>query len=146
YLTKRVCPKLKWQTGQLNFAQAGLLNFRFILTGLEDAFKPCVPLESLKQYRDKRNEYNQRFDQHRVSVAINELGESTAITSAAENVQLSSRLNQLELQLRSELTDALIELAQESQSPLCFFVDGYERLIESNLEAADWFLGDILPK
>src|SRR5205807_596164 len=47
YLMHRVCPALKWQNGQLSFVP----DFRSILMGLEDAFKNCVPLESLEQYR-----------------------------------------------------------------------------------------------
>src|SRR5690349_20926321 len=50
YLTKRICPQAGWQTGVLAFAHS-VPDFRFILDGLEDALKGCVPRQSLKQYR-----------------------------------------------------------------------------------------------
>ncbi len=60
YLTTHVGPKLGWKSGQLSFAQF-LPDFRAILAGLEAALKGCVPHPSLKQYRDKRDEYNRSF-------------------------------------------------------------------------------------
>src|SRR6266852_4309994 len=70
YLINRVCPTLGWQTSQLSFAQSQP-DFRAILMGLEDAFRDCVPHESLKQYRAKRDEYNRRFDEYRASIVVN---------------------------------------------------------------------------
>src|SRR5216683_5973979 len=60
YLTTHICPNLGWKSGQLSFTQS-LPDFRAILAGLETALKDCVPLQSLPQYRDKRNEYNRSF-------------------------------------------------------------------------------------
>lgn len=67
YLTRRVYPRLNWRSGQLSFAQS-TPSFRSILVGLEDALKGCVPRESLKRYREKRDEYNRRFDEYRASI------------------------------------------------------------------------------
>jgi len=38
------------------------------------------------------------------------------------------------IELVAELTRALLELAEESQPPLCLFIDGYERLTSTDTE------------
>jgi hypothetical protein len=48
YLSKRICPLLGWETGQLRFFQSQP-DFRTILTGLEDVLKGCVARASLDQ-------------------------------------------------------------------------------------------------
>src|SRR5207248_8390664 len=124
-----ICLKLHCQSGMISFAQS-IPDFRFILTDLEDALKKCVPRESLKQYRTKRNEYNRRFDEYRASITVNQNNE-------ANNQSLISDVNQrvhVNIQLRAELSHALIELAEESEHPLCLFIDGYERISEADPE------------
>src|SRR5258708_32532061 len=147
YLTKRVCPKLKWQTGQISFDQVGGPDFRFILQGLEDALKVCVPRESFKQYQDKRDEYNSIFYQYRAIITIQQSVEANnqfSISGVNQGIQVNAPLHERELQLRSELTRMLMELVQKSEYPLCLFIDGYERLDEADTELASWLLGDVL--
>ena len=147
YLTKRVCPKLKWQTGQISFDQVGVPDFRFILQGLEDALKVCVPRESFKQYQDKRDEYNSIFYQYRAIITIQQSVEANnqfSISGVNQGIQVNAQLHERELQLRSELTRMLMELVQKSEYPLCLFIDGYERLDEADTELASWLLGDVL--
>jgi len=146
YLTRRIFPTLNWQAGQLSFAQS-TPDFRTILAGLEDALKGCVPRESLKQYRDKRDEYNRRFDEYRAAITISssvEASEQSSISNVAQSVQVNAQLRERELQLRSELTRALVELAEESTHPLCLFIDGYERLLESDPELDGWLWEKVL--
>ena len=45
YLTRHVCPKKGWQTGQISFSQTSVPEFRAILAGIEDGLKGCVPRE-----------------------------------------------------------------------------------------------------
>src|SRR5205807_3250486 len=54
FLKKYLCPKLAWHAGLLSVTRSAEPDFRSLLTGLEDALKGCVPLQSLKQYRLKR--------------------------------------------------------------------------------------------
>jgi tetratricopeptide (TPR) repeat protein len=146
YLTRRVCPRLNWQSGQLSFAQS-TPDFRSILMGIEDALKDCVPRESLKRYREKRDEYNRRFDEYRASIIITlnvEASDQSSISNVGQSVQVNAQLRERELHLRSELTRALIELSEESTSPLCLFIDGYERLTEGDLELDGWLWEELL--
>jgi len=146
YLTRRIFPTLNWQAGQLSFAQS-TPDFRTILAGLEDALKGCVPRESLKHYREKRDEYNRRFDEYRAVINISssvEASEQSSISNVSQSVQVNAQLRERELQLRSELTRALLELAEESTHPLCVFIDGYERLLESDPELDGWLWEKVL--
>jgi tetratricopeptide (TPR) repeat protein len=146
YLTQRIFPTLNWQAGQLSFAQS-TPDFRTILAGLEDALKGCVPRESLKQYRDRRNEYNHSFDEYRAAITISssvEASEQSSIANVSQSVQVNAQLRERELHLRSELTRALVELAEESIHPLCLFIDGYERLLESDPELDGWLWEKVL--
>src|SRR2546421_12418273 len=70
FLIKRVCSKLGWQTGLVSFNQSSIPDFRFILMGIEDALKGCVPRESLKLYREKRDEYNRSFDKYQAVISV----------------------------------------------------------------------------
>jgi tetratricopeptide (TPR) repeat protein len=148
YLTGRACPRLNWQSGQLSFAQS-TPDFRSILMGIEDALKNCVPRESLKRYREKRDEYNRRFDEYRASIIIApnvEASNQSSISNVSQSVQVNAQLRERELHLRSELTRALVELSEESTSPLCLFIDGYERLAEGDPELDGWLWEEILPE
>src|SRR6266699_5851965 len=49
FLMKYLCPKLAWNAGLLSVTRSGAPDFRLFLSGLEDALKGCVPLQSLKQ-------------------------------------------------------------------------------------------------
>ncbi len=146
YLARRVCPQAGWQSGQLAFVQS-TPNFRTILDGLEDALKACVPRESLKAYRIKREEYNRRFDEYRASIVITSQVEAHDHSSVS-NVDLDSCVNiesrQRELQLRAEQSRTLIELAEESKQPLCLFIDGYEHLVETDTELVGWLWEELL--
>jgi tetratricopeptide (TPR) repeat protein len=147
YLTRRVYPRLNWRSGQLSFAPRSTPNFRSILVGLEDALKGCVPRESLKRYREKRDEYNGLFDKYRASIIITlnvEASDQSSISNVDQNVQVNAQLRERELHLRSELTRALVELSEESTSPLCLFIDGYERLAEGDLELDGWLWEELL--
>src|SRR5579859_5450617 len=72
YLSKRICPKFGWEAGQISFTQSRVPGFRAIVAALESALEGCVPRESLKQYCDKRDEYNRRFDEYRDSITIHQ--------------------------------------------------------------------------
>jgi len=146
YLTQRILPALNWQSGQLSFAQS-TPDFRTILAGLEGALKGCVPRESLKQYRDRCDEYNRRFDEYRAAITISlsvEASEQSSISNVSQSVQVNAQLRERELQLRSELTRALVELAEESAHGLCLFIDGYERLLEGDPELDGWLWEKVL--
>jgi tetratricopeptide (TPR) repeat protein len=147
YLTTHVGPKLGWKSGQLSFAQS-LPDFRAILVGLEAALKGCVPHPSLKQYRDKRDEYNHSFDEYRANITIHQSVEakdqSSIISSITQNVQVNTQLRERELHLRAELTRILVELAEDSEHPLCLFLDSYERLAETDPELDGWLWEQVL--
>ena len=148
YLTRHVCPSRGWRTGQISFSQTSVAEFRSILAALEDGLKNCVPRESLKQYRNKRDEYISRFDDYRASITIHQsidAREQSTISNVTQNVEVNAQLHERELQLRFELSRALIELTEESQIPFCLFLDGYERFVETDPELAGWLLGEILP-
>src|SRR5258708_10129785 len=133
YLSRCICPKFGCQAVQISFTQSGVPGFRAIVAALESALQECVPLESLKLYRDKQDEYNRRFDGYRASITIH------------QKVQIDTQLREREMQLRSGLRGALIELAAASTRSLCVFIDDYERLIETSQELASWLFGELLP-
>jgi AAA ATPase domain len=140
YLSQRICPQAGWQTGLFAFAQS-FPDFRSILDGLEDALKKCVPRQSLKQYRDQREEYKRRFDEYRATITVNhvvEVKDSSSASHIQMNTQVNAELRRREMQLRAELTRALLELAEECEHPLCLFIDGYERLVETDPELVGW--------
>ncbi len=148
YLARRVCPSLGWRTGQLTFAQS-IPDFRIILEGLEDALRGCIPRESLKQYRKRRNDFNRSFDEYRASITINQTVEAREYASLSEinqSVQFNAELRRRELQLRTELCRALVELAEECERPLCLFIDGYERMAENDQELVGWLWEDVMLK
>jgi tetratricopeptide (TPR) repeat protein len=137
YLTTYICWKQGWKSGQLSFAQS-LPDFRVILAGLETALKDCVPHQSLHKYRDKRDEYNRSFDDYRAVITIHQSVEakdwSSIVSSINQSVQVDAQLRERELQLRAELTRILVELEEESEQPVCLFLDSYERLAETDPE------------
>jgi len=146
YLGRRVCPPAGWQIEQLAFAES-MPDFRPILDSLEDALKDCVPRSSLQQYRGKREVYIHSFDDYRTTITIDlkvEAREYSHISDINQNVQVNAELRRRELQLRTELTRALLELAEESQRPLCLFIDGYERLVETDPELVGWLWEAVL--
>jgi tetratricopeptide (TPR) repeat protein len=75
-----------------------------------------------------------------------EAREQSHISDIQQNVQINAELRKRELQLRAELTRALLELAEESQHPLCLFIDGYERLAEMEPELVGWLWEELLTK
>jgi len=140
YLSKRLCPQAGWQTGVLAFAQS-FPDFRSILDGLEDALEGCVPRQSLLRYRNQREDYKRRFDEYRATIVVNQHVEATdasSISSSQMHAQVNAELRRREAQLRAELTAALLELAEECEHPLCLFIDGYERLVETDPELLGW--------
>src|SRR5438105_3235840 len=146
YLTTHVCPALSWSSGQLSFAQSRL-DFRAIVAGLEAALKGCVPRASLNQYRAKRDDYHRRFDDYRTAITNTQSAEASAqasVSNVTQTIQINVQLHERELQLRSELTRALLELAEESTQPLCLFIDSYERLAETAPELDAWLWEEVV--
>jgi len=140
YLSKRLCPQEGWQTGVLAFAHS-FPDFRSILEGLEDALKKCMPRQSFKEFRSQCEEYNRRYDDYRATIVVNQTVQATDASSVSNiqmHAQVNAELRRREAQLRAELTRALLELAEESQRPLCLFIDGYERLVETDPELVGW--------
>ena len=146
YLTTHVCPALSWPSGQLSFAQSRL-DFRAIVAGLEAALKGCVPRASLNQYRAKRDDYHLRFDDYRSAITVTQRVEAStqsSVSNVTQTTQINIQLHERELQLRSELTRALLELAEESTQPLCLFIDSYERLAETAPELDAWLWEEVV--
>jgi tetratricopeptide (TPR) repeat protein len=147
YLTERICPELGWQSGKISFDQLTVPDFRSILTGFEDMFKGCVTRQSLKEYRDKRNEYNRRFDEDKAKIIV-EQNATASGQSRLDGINQSVKIDEFrrrETQLRQELTTALKELSEECEHPFCFFIDGFERLNETDKELVGWLLVNTLP-
>jgi hypothetical protein len=148
YLSKRLCPQEGWHTGVLTFAQS-FPDFRSILEGLEDGIKKCVPRQSFKEYRFQCEDYNRRYDDYRATIVVNQTVQATD-TSSVSNTQVQAQVNaelrRREAQLRAELTRALLELAEECEHPLCLFIDGYERLTETDPELVGWLWEEVLLK
>ena len=150
YLLERVCPLFPWQAGAMSFAQS-TPDFRTILLGLEHALKGGVPPPSLNRFRAERNEYNRHFDEYKAAITIGtiqqhlESRDQSSISNSSQSIQINTQLHERELHLRSELTRALLELAEESEHPLCLFVDGYERLTEAAPELIGWFWEEVVP-
>jgi tetratricopeptide (TPR) repeat protein len=148
YLSKRLCPQEGWHTGVLAFAQA-FPDFRSLLEGLEDGLKRCVPRQSFKEYRSQCEEYNQRYDEYRATIVVNQQVEATDASSVSNiqmHAQVNAELRRREAQLRAELTRALLELSEECEHPLCLFIDGYERLVETDPELPGWLWEVVLLK
>jgi tetratricopeptide (TPR) repeat protein len=125
-------------------------HFQSILTALENAFTGCVSHDNLEQYRAQRDEYNRRFDEYKAAISIGsiqltmEASDQSSISASSQSIQINAQLHKRELQLRKELAGALIELSKGRDVPLFLFIDGYERLVETNLELANWLFGKIL--
>lgn len=148
YLTRKICPSVNWQWGQLSFAES-TPEFGFILDGMARALKGCVPRESLERYRAQRDEYNRRFDEYKKSVIVfiqqtMVAGGLSSISDSPQSVQINAQLHERELQLRSESRRALIELAEKSKHPLCLFIDGYEQLTKTAPELTGWLWEQVL--
>lgn len=147
YLSQRCLPE-DWRVGQLTFAQS-IPDFRPILESLEDALKGCVPRSSLLRYREQREIYKRHFDEYRATITVHhrvEAREQSLVSDITQNLQVNVELHRRELHLRSELTRALLELAEESQHPLCLFIDGYERFTTTDTELVGWLWEEILLK
>jgi tetratricopeptide (TPR) repeat protein len=150
YLSKRICLSVGWETGQLRFFQSQP-DFRTILTALEDALKGYVSRTSLDQYRKKRDEYNRHFDEYTSSITINQTVEAqghSSISGVDMRVGITVDLQKKEIHLRTRWSRALLELAEGSERPLCIFIDGYERLVESDptYSLVGWMWEDLLLK
>ena len=146
YLSRRLCPQAGWQTGVLAFAHS-FPDFRSILEGLEDALKGCVPRQSLKEYRTQREDYKRRFDEYRATIVVTqhvEAKDASSISHIQMYAQVDAELRRREAQLRAELTRALLELAEACEHPLCLFIDGYERLVETDPELVGWLWEAVL--
>jgi len=146
YLSMRVCPSLGWQTGHLAFAQS-TPDFHSILEGLEDALTSCVSHERLKQYRIKRDEHIRLFDEYRVAITVQQTiiaRESSQVIDVKLIAHVNAELRQRERQLRAEQSRLLLELIEGNEHPLCFFIDGYERLTEVDAELANWLWEELL--
>lgn len=148
YLTSYICPSLNWLTGQINFSQSQS-DFRSILTEIEDALKGCVSRQSLKEYRARRDEYNRSFDSYCSFFNISQNVEAKEYSSVSKinlSMQVNAQLRERERQLRAEWSRALIELAEESEHPLCLFIDSYVSPHEADSELDRWLWEEILLK
>src|SRR5207302_1710607 len=146
YLSRRLCQQEGWRAGVLTFAHY-FPDFRTILDGLEDTLKGCVPHQSLLRYRMQREEYKRSFDEYRATIIVNQHVEATDASSVSNiqmHAQVNAELRRREAQLRAELTRALLELAEECDHPLCLFIDGYERLVETDPELLGWLWEAVL--
>ena len=146
YLSKRLCPQEAWHTGILTFAQS-FPDFRSILEGVEDALKGCVPRPKLLRYRKQREDYKRRFDEYSANIVVYQTIHATGASSVSNiqmHAQVDADLRRREAQLRAELTGALLELAEECAHPLCLFIDGYERLVETDPELPGWLWEAVL--
>ena len=106
-----------------------------------------MPRQSFKEYRTQCEEYNRRFDDYRATIVVNQHVEATDASSVSNtqmHAQVNAELRRREAQLRAELTRALLELAEESEHPLCLFIDGYERLVETDPELVGWLWEAVL--
>lgn len=152
FLMKYLCPRHGWHAGLLSVTRSGVVDFRSFVAGLEDALKGCVPLHSLKLYRIKRDDFYRYFDEYCSAVTVGHVDQSLSASNAASvsgismNIQVTTELRRRELQLRSELTRALVELAEESERPLCLFIDNYEYLAGAESELHDWLFGELLSR
>jgi tetratricopeptide (TPR) repeat protein len=152
FLMKYFCLTHAWHAGLFSVTKSGVADFRSFVAGLEDALKDCVPLHSLRQYRIKRDDFSRRFDEYCSAVTVGHVEQSLSASNAASvsgismNVQVTTELRRRELQLRSELTRALVELAEESEHPLCLFIDNYEYLAGTESELNDWLFGELLSR
>jgi len=150
YLMKYVCPQHGWKSGCVNFARAGVTDFRSLLAGIEDALRECVPRESLKLYRIKRDDLCRRFDEYCSTLTIGNVEQvisaysSSTVSGVSMNIQVTTELQRRERQLRAELTRALVELAEESEQPLCLLIDRYELLVDTDTELLNWFFEELL--
>ncbi len=150
YLSKRLCLSAGWETGQLSFFQSQP-DFRTILMGLEDALKRCVSRTSLDQYRKQRDEYTRHFDEYTSSITINQTIEAqrqSSLSGVEMRVGVTTDLYKREVHLRALWSRALLELAEESERPLCICIDGYEQLVESDPTGSlvGWMWEDLLLK
>jgi tetratricopeptide (TPR) repeat protein len=152
FLVKYVCLKRGWHAGIFSVTRSGAADFRSFVAGLEDALKGCVQLRTLRQYRLKRDDFSRRFDEYCSAVMVGHVEQTLSASNAASvsgismNVQVTTELRRREAQLRSELTRALVELAEESEHPLYLFIDNYEYLTEAESELNDWLFGELLPR
>lgn len=140
YLSERVCPRLDWQSGTIIFEKS-VPTFRYILNSLEDALKKCVSSDALKEYRTKREKCIESYNQSGY-ITINQnlsAQDHSAINTISQDVKVDLSEHERELQHRSNLTNLLVELAEQCEQPLSLFVDSYQRLQESSAELIDWF-------
>ena len=151
YLEVQIHTSVNWQSGRLSFAQL-TPDFHSILQGIESGLQSCVPRESLKQYRVKRDEYNRYYDEYKGTGNIGpiqqiiEAKDQSLIAGSNQSIQINTQLSERESHLRTEWSRALIELSEESERPLCLFIDGYERLAEVTPELINWLWEDIFPR
>jgi len=150
YMTKYLSSHYHWKSGCISATHADVSDFRPLLAGVEDALKACVSYENLKQYRIKRDDFQRRFDEYCSTVTIGRVEQvfsangSATISGVSMNFQVTTELHKRERQLRSELTRALIELAEENEHPLCLFIDRYELLVDNDTELLNWLFGELL--
>jgi hypothetical protein len=146
YLTYHICPSLRWQVGNMNFATLAS-SFRAILAAIEDALHECVSAQDFEQYRSQRERYNQNFDTYRASIYLSshvEAKESSSLSGITLNTSVHTELHERERQLRSEWSRALIDLSRKSQNALCLFVDGYSPPPDTDPEYDQWFWEELL--
>ncbi len=147
YLAERVCPPLQWQTWIIGIAQI-MLDYQAILNALENALHGVVSSEeNWLHYEQLREECLER---NRVKVEVKQAIELSDFASASvlsQNVTVNTQegRREQELRLRTELSRLLKGLAGKSKTPLCIFIDGYERLAQGDPELLGWLWEDILP-
>lgn len=151
YLTECICPE-NWYAGQISFSPSEEPDFQSILKGLESVLKGCVPEQSFQNYFNEKDKF---FNKYAVpsNVTINlsaEAKQESKVSHVEQNVHdVKIEVPRVETlqSLRDDLTYTLIEFSKHRQTPLCLFIDGYERLIETNegVKLIRWLFKEVLP-
>ncbi len=148
YLSRHICPKINWHSGQFSLAQSAF-DFRSFFGGLETALKDCVPNAKFKEYCNKRDEYNRSFSEYRASINVYQSAnaeENSSISNNSFEATINIQLRDRERQLFSEWSRALIKLAEGCEKPLCLFADNYLSSLETSDKHYTWLGGDLLPR
>lgn len=135
YLAEHVCPHYQWQPVHIHCGQSGF-HFRTILAALDEALESHVPSQSLLQYRAALEPLLPGYQQRRAELARQKM--DTATPQANKNT-IDFRLWMEAVQLRVAQRVPQCDLAMTSRTPLCFLIDDYEFMAQTDLELVGWF-------
>lgn len=135
YLAEHVCPHYQWQPVHIHCGQSGF-HFRTILAALDEALESHVPSQSLLQYRAALEPLLPRYQQRRAELTRQKM--DTTMPLANKNT-IDFRLWMEGFQLRVAQRFPQCELAMTSRTPLCFLIDDYEFMAQTDLELVGWF-------